>query len=88
MHGDIDKEFDAFMKGEKPQDDPNGLFEDDENDKNMNFEKMNSLADIDDLDDYLFEDEREKNHVRDAEDEKYYKYADMIKNGKINENFN
>lgn len=54
------KEFERIFIHKKPKEDEDGLFEPDEED-NMQYEKLDSLAEIDELSPHLFEDEMKEN---------------------------
>jgi len=65
------KEFEVLFEKKTKEDADDSLFEpEEEEDKNMKFEKMDSLADIDELSPHLFEDEMADNqHLNDLRKE-------------------
>jgi len=68
MQKESDKEFDKMM-GKNNGENDDGLFESDD-DKATDFEKMDSLADIDSIPNYLFEDEiKEDAHLKEMREE-------------------
>jgi len=69
MQKESDKEFDKMMglNGEEKDD---GLFMSDDDDKDVDFEKMDSLADIDAIPEHLFEEEtKESSHLKQMREE-------------------
>jgi len=77
------KEFEVLFEKKTKEDADDSLFEpEEEEDKNMKFEKMDSLADIDELSPHLFEDEMADNqHLNDLRKE-HKEYLKQLREGK------